>query len=76
MPERAPRVESHQTLLEDSSDYNNQPALHLRNGQSNIPNFVAHRHNSSIGEILQPTQNGGHHLNQLPERISSYARHM
>ncbi|ODM91638.1 Alpha-tubulin N-acetyltransferase 1 [Orchesella cincta] len=63
------------TILEDSSDYNNQPGIHLRNGQSHIPNFVPHRHNTTIGEVLQPSQNGSHDHHH-PDRISSYARHM
>jgi len=76
-PERSRAASLH--VLEDSSAYNNTPGIHLRNGQSHIPNYLPQRHQSSIGEVLQPNQNGNpSHLYQHlePERISSYARHM
>lgn len=78
VPDR-PRVAS-QHCFQESADYNNEPAQHLRNGQSSIPNFIPRRHDSTIGEVLQPNQNGHgpHHglHHQLEHEISGYARHM
>jgi len=44
--------------MEDSLVYNNEPLIHLRNGHQLPPHYMQRRHNSSIGEILQPTIGG------------------
>jgi len=56
--------------MEDSLAYNNEPLIHLRNGHQLPPHYMQRRHNSSIGEILQPTAvrgqpcaNGNGHAN-------------
>jgi len=51
---RAGDPRGHTTQLEDSLDYNNEPLIHLRNGGQLPPNYTQRRHNSTIGDILQP----------------------
>jgi hypothetical protein len=51
---RAGDPKGHITALEESTDYNNEPLIHLRNGHQLPNNYTQRRHNTTIGDILQP----------------------
>jgi alpha-tubulin N-acetyltransferase 1 len=77
MPERQDKNQKN-TVLEDSRLYNSQPSLHLRNGQQ-LPNYQPRRHDSTIGEVLQPTTNGnanGNHNFNQPRAHNLHAQNM